>query len=107
MYDTYSYNAFENENNISWSCKLKLIDLHPPFYEAIMEGRGSSFHVIVGPQAHGMFLCIPNWQIGCELSALSDTFWNSEQLSRHLNPIDTKTVITSLACLPKLQELPA
>jgi hypothetical protein len=54
-----------------------------------------------------MFLCIPNWQIGCELSALSDTFWNSEQLSHHLSPIDTKTVITGLACLPKLQDLPA
>lgn len=107
MYDTYIYKVFEDDDDASWSCKLKLIDLHPPFYEVILEGRGSSFHVIVGPQINGMYLCIPNWQIGCELSALSDTFWNSEQLSRHLNPVDTRTVAAGLACLPKLQDIPA
>ena len=58
--------------------------------------------MIAGPQLNGYFLCIPNWEIGCELSRLSDIFWNSEQLSRHLNETDTRTVAVGLSCLPEI-----
>lgn len=100
MSDTFVYEA--NRNDLSWNCNLRLIKRNGSYYEAILEGRGSSFHVIAGPQIHGMFLCIPNWQIGCELASLKDTFWNSEQLRPHLNIIDTQTVVSGLACLPEI-----
>ena len=49
-----------------------------------------------------MFLCIPDWQVGCELSSLEDTFWNSEQLKPHLCTRDIRTIVTGLAMLPKI-----
>lgn len=47
-------------------------------YEAFIEAQGLSFHVIFGSQANGNFLCIPNWQLGCELSDYTDKNWNTE-----------------------------
>lgn len=86
----------------TWECSLDLVSYQPPFYEAIINGNGNSFHVIAGPQINGNFLCIPNWQIGCELSRLSDVFWNSGQLRRHLNETDTRTVAVGLSYLPDI-----
>ena len=85
-----------------WDCTLKLITSQNGLYEAIVEGRGSSFHLIAGPQINGMFLCIPNWDVGCELSDLSDIFWNSEQLRRHLNLFDTHTVAAGLSFIDEM-----
>lgn len=49
-------------------------------YEAAVKARGCSFHMIFGDKINGMFLCIPNWNIGCELSSLSDQSWNLHSL---------------------------
>ena len=43
--------------------------------------RGSNFHLLVGHHAYGNYIGIPKWDIGTELSALSDSFWNLERLS--------------------------
>jgi len=102
MYNNYIYEA--SEGGLSWQCQLKLIGKQSSLFEAVLEGNGSSFHVIAGPQIHGMFLCIPDWQVGCELSTLEDTFWNSEQLRSHLSAIDTRTIVTGLAILSKISE---
>ena len=93
----YSCDTMTDNGRLWWDCTVDLIDQHDSFYEALIEGKGSSFHVIAGPQINGRFLCIPNWQIGCELGQLDDVFWNSEQLIRHLNRIDTRTVAVGLS----------
>lgn len=98
----YTCETTFDEENISWECTVALIQQHGSFYEAVIEGRGSSFHVIAGPHINGMFLCIPNMQIGCELSHLSDVFWNTEQLRLQLNRIDTQTVVTGLSFIPDI-----
>ena len=49
-------------------------------HEMAVEARGCSFHLIFGDQINGMFLCIPNWDIGCELSSLTDRHWNRDSL---------------------------
>ena len=41
-------------------------------YEAIVSAEGYSFHILFGSQIGGMFLCIPGWHMGCELSHLND-----------------------------------
>ena len=51
-------------------------------YEAIVSAEGYSFHILFGSQIGGMFLCIPGWHMGCELSHLNDIFWNRESISR-------------------------
>ena len=55
------------------------LDAQP--YEISLSARGYRFHLIFGKQCHGNFLCIPDWNIGCELSYYNDIFWNEESLS--------------------------
>lgn len=49
-------------------------------YEATVVAEGYSFHILFGSQCNGMFLCIPNWRVGCELSYLDDVMWNHESI---------------------------
>lgn len=58
--------------------------------------RGSSFHVIFGSHSHGNYLCIPNWDVGCELADYSDVFWNTERLSRIISYSDAITIATAI-----------
>ncbi len=58
-------------------CQLE----HEP-YEAVVEACGSSFHLVFGHKESGMFLCIPDWNIGCEVAELSDRRWNLKSLMK-------------------------
>ena len=91
--------TLENGRKISWSCEMYLIDYAKDFYELSLTGKGSYFHVIVGPHENGHFICIPNWQVGCEPGSYDDRFWNREQLIHQLNPVDTETVVAGIAQL--------
>ena len=44
----------------------------------------NSYSVIFGRYINGGFFSIPNWGVGGELGQFSDTFWNTESLSRAL-----------------------
>lgn len=65
--------------------------------ELIIKGRGSMYHVILGCCSVGNFLCIPEQRVSCPLSSLWDKFWNYEQISPLLGPVDAVTVTTALA----------
>lgn len=41
-------------------------------YEAKIEERGTYFHILTGQHKYGDYLCIPNYDVGCERSKLSD-----------------------------------
>ena len=62
------------------SCEavIRPIQLDHPPYEMNLDARGYSFHLIFGNQVNGNFLCIPNWQFGCELADLDDKSWNMD-----------------------------
>lgn len=45
-------------------------------YEMTLDAQGCSFHLIFGSQINGRFLCIPDWQFGCELARFTDQSWN-------------------------------
>lgn len=49
-----------------------------------VEYNGNSYSVIFGRYVNGGFFGIPNWGVGGELGQFSDTFWNTESLSRVL-----------------------
>ena len=59
---------------------LRPINLEKEPFEAVIEARGYSYHIIFGSQINGGFLCIPNWNYGCELAALSDVSWNMDSI---------------------------
>lgn len=61
---------------------------------------GWGFHSIVGRYSDGHYLCIPEWRVGCALSAsLCDTFWNYSSLAHCLKPSEARSVTTALADL--------
>lgn len=67
----------ETPGNI-WDGKIFPIRLDQNPYEIKVTARGSSFHLIIGHHAYGNYICIPNWDVGTELSSLSDHCWNLE-----------------------------
>ena len=83
-----------------WSGTLHLIKTGNPC-EAEVSAGGNRFHLIAGKHAYGNYLCIPNWNVGTELAALTDRFWNDERLRNYsgLNRADSCTVATALNIL--------
>ena len=73
-------------------------------YEIFILSR-SSLRVLVGKSSTGLFACIPDFSVGCYLSSLDDTFYNSEKLIRALdNAVDGTTVSCTLKALVPMLE---
>lgn len=66
-----------------YECEFEVLSNVQP-YELKLSANGSFYHILLGAHQNGNFICIPNWNIGCELAGYSDWFWNSEQLSKQL-----------------------
>lgn len=85
-----------------WDLCLHIISREGSFTEFVANGRGSSMHAIVGPQANGRFLCLPAYGVGSELAAFTDSSWNYERLSTLIGPVDATTIVTALKYLDTL-----
>ena len=91
-----------NPEGEHWTASLDILFRSPRMCEAVAQGRSTTFHLIVGRYRDGNFLCVPSHGFGCELSDLSDTFWNSERIRPHLRPVDSATLVAAVACLGTL-----
>ena len=87
-----------------WQGSLELKRRTPP-YEMIVTARGSSFHILFGRYDFGNYLCIPNWDVGCELADIGDICWNCERLTRQLKKVDATSVVYALAAVKEHLEL--
>ncbi len=72
----------------TWEGRIRLID--PDSGEMEVLARGSSFHIFFGRYINGYYLCIPNINVGTDLSNPADLDWNQEHLK---------------ACFPGLSEI--
>jgi len=64
---TYTCFDFSNLNkSIKWEGVVTIINKVNP-YEFTVKARGSVFQVILGSYKHGKYICIPNYNIGCDL----------------------------------------
>lgn len=95
------YKEVNESKTGSWYGEIKSVRKNANGFEAFITGRGSSFHIIVGSYEFGNYLCIPGWQVGCELAHLSDSFWNQEQLERVLGVVDAITLSNGLKNISK------
>ena len=59
-------------------------------------------HILAGRHKYGNYLCVPNHDVGCELSDFSDIFWNEERIGSLMRKVDAVTVATGLVHLPAL-----
>ena len=71
---------YEDSEKILKTGHIEPIKTDSEPYEATITAEGYSFHAIFGSQCNGMFLCIPNWHMGCELASFDDVFWNHESI---------------------------
>ena len=89
-----------------WTGEIRLLVHTPCHYEAVINARGASFHVIAGKYQNGNYLCVPNMDLGCELSHFSDTFWNAERIRQHLdNPVDVESLVCGIKALCNYDEV--
>lgn len=72
---------YEDSEVIPHFGNIEPINVSSEPYEAVVNAEGYSFHILCGSYQNGMFLCIPNWHLGCELSYLNDVFWNLESIN--------------------------
>lgn len=81
-----------------WDGCIVPIQLNHQPYELEVTARGSCFHLLIGSHSYGNFICIPSWNIGTELSYLSDLFWNRERLcnTTKLKKVDACSVAYAL-----------
>ena len=86
----------------TWTGEIRPISRTGSVYEAEINGRGTYFHLIVGRHRYGNYLCIPNHNVGSELSSYKDVFWNRERLSRMMREVDAATVAYGLSHLEEL-----
>lgn len=71
---------YEDSDVINKAGQIELLQISQEPYEAIVNAEGYSFHILFGSKTGGNFLCIPGWRMGCELSYLSDIFWNQHSI---------------------------
>ena len=95
----FSCSLEQDDGKSCWDASIRILFCSSRICEAVAEGRSTTFHFIAGHYRDGNFLCVPSHGFGCELSSLTDTFWNSERIRKHLCPVDSATLVAAIACL--------
>lgn len=96
-----SRTTFDDGDCTSWKGEIRMLKESAP-YEASISARGSSFHLVFGRHTFGHYLCIPNWEIGTEMSLPADRFWNYERLLQSgLSQVDASSVADALVAIGK------
>ena len=82
-----------------WLGEVRSISNYGDHVELFIAAR-SSIRVICGQSKNGLWACIPDYDAGCVLSSLKDTFFNTEKLySAMRNKVDAITVAEALNAL--------
>jgi hypothetical protein len=80
----------------TWKGRIRHFVDHGGFYEMEVTGRGSSLKVLFGKTDYYHWICIPNYDVGCDMAEWSNHFWNYEKLSGLIGTIDAVTVTEAL-----------
>lgn len=92
----------ENERD-DWDGVINQITCFGSHYEVLIASR-SNIRVLFGKCTSGLFICLPDYLSGCNLS--DDTFYNSERLIYAIgNPVDIATVAYALKSLADVLDL--
>lgn len=79
-----------------WTGQAEIVFQTADTAELIIHGRGSRMDAIIGRYRIGLYVCIPDINVGCPISSMSDFFWNRERLSEQMNQTDAVTVAWAL-----------
>ena len=98
------FECFDPFTHKVWIGKLNILMTKDNFYELIISRRYCSFHVILIKHSFGAVICIPNVEVCCKLSSLSDVLVNQKSLARHIADVDAITIATALEHLADLYD---
>lgn len=79
-----------------WTGQAEIVFQTADTAELIIYGRGSRLDTLIGRYRFGLYVCIPDMNVGCHISSMSDFFWNWERLSEQMNQTDAVTVAWAL-----------
>lgn len=90
QYPVVSFESDDPEDTeiFYYTGRIRPICLDKEPYEMTLDARGCSFHLIFGSQINGNFLCIPNWQFGCELADYNNRSWNMDSILHEDSQLD-------------------
>ena len=92
---------WKNGRKEQWFGEITKVNDYGSYIELYIASR-SSLWVVCGKGEHSNWACIPNYQAGCVLSYLDDTFYNTERLMMAIkNKVDAVTVAEALKILSK------
>lgn len=84
------------EHEREWTGQVEIAIQTAHTVELIIYGRGSRMDAIIGKYSIGLYICIPDINVGCPISSMSDFFWNRQRLSEQMNQTDAVTVACAL-----------
>ncbi len=61
-------------NTEIWKGKIKSLIDHGSFWEMEVTGRGSTLKVLFGQAEHYHWVCIPNYDVGCDMAEWNNLF---------------------------------
>jgi len=89
----------KNNKNQEWLGQITMLKSYGSYVEINIISR-SALWVICGKGERGFWVCIPDYNAGCELSSLNDLFFNTERLTLALkNKVDAITIAKALSLL--------
>lgn len=89
----------------SWEARITYFKNYGSHYEMRIQAYYGSILVLFGMTVFGYFVCIPDFEAGCHISYLKDTFWNTEELVRIIDEVTGITVAEALNAIADLIEL--
>jgi len=83
---------YKNEH---WNGYIAMFYNYGTHFEFRINSR-SGIMVLFGKTSRGYFACMPDFNCGCHLVNLKDTFWNTERLIEVMGIADGVTVASAL-----------
>jgi hypothetical protein len=107
MIHFHCFFQWDRDERDDWDGVIKQIIYFGSHYEILISSRSISIRLLVGKGTSGLFACLPEYQAGCNLSALDDTFYNSDRLIYAMeDPVDGTTVACALKALDTILDFP-
>lgn len=96
---SYECVGLSNTKPKRWDASVSILRFEDPC-EFSVKARGSSFQVILGNYEHGIYICIPNYDVGCDLTDLTDSICNMNRLcSAGLSLVDAISVADAISAI--------
>lgn len=94
----------ESKNENEWIISIEIQKRTQTGFEAKIIDDLWMYYIIAEKFQHGHYLCIPNWNIGVELSSYKDLFWNLESLSKVMKRRSAFSIIYAIKHISETSE---